>query len=189
MPQPLPFPGLATPAAGFDQPFEMLGACHDRVRRTLGLLQRLVDHLALHGADAQARSAAGDVLRYFDVAAPAHHEDEERHVIPRLLASDDERDRAVGQRLRSDHALMHADWQALRMLLQGLRDGEAPDGDALRPLASTFASRYAEHLVLEDSHAFPRTEAQVRREGDDVLRRMGEDMADRRGARRPASAP
>ncbi|RZJ07918.1 MAG: hemerythrin domain-containing protein, partial [Rubrivivax sp.] len=31
----------AGPAVGFDQPFEMLAACHDRVRRSLDLLERL----------------------------------------------------------------------------------------------------------------------------------------------------
>jgi hypothetical protein len=29
---------IASPAAGFDQPFEMMTACHERVLRTLGLL-------------------------------------------------------------------------------------------------------------------------------------------------------
>jgi hypothetical protein len=54
------FPGLQAPAAGFDEPFAMLGACHERVRRSLALLQRLVEHAAAHGADAQARDAARD---------------------------------------------------------------------------------------------------------------------------------
>src|SRR5689334_2494815 len=80
-------PGLRSPEAGFDQPFEMLHACHERVRRSLRLLQRLVAHAQVHGADAQVREAAADVLRYFDLAAPAHHEDEERHLVPRLQAS------------------------------------------------------------------------------------------------------
>ena len=33
-------PGMRSPGAGFDQPFEMLDACHDRVRRSLDLLRR-----------------------------------------------------------------------------------------------------------------------------------------------------
>ena len=35
-------PGFDAPAVGFEQPFEMLLACHDRVRRSLALLGRLV---------------------------------------------------------------------------------------------------------------------------------------------------
>jgi hypothetical protein len=51
------------PGAGFDEPFEMLGACHERVARMLGLLQRLQAHLQAQGADDSARSAAADVMR------------------------------------------------------------------------------------------------------------------------------
>ena len=77
------------PAAGFDQPFEMLAACHERAARMLDLLARLLPHLASQGCDEQARQAARDVMRYFDLAGPAHHEDEERHVFPLLQASPD----------------------------------------------------------------------------------------------------
>ena len=58
---------ISTPAVGFDQPFEMLDACHDRVDRTLTLLQRLAAHIDSKGHDASSRSAANDVLRYFDL--------------------------------------------------------------------------------------------------------------------------
>ena len=77
-------PGFASPGVGFEQPFEMLEACHERVQRSLALLQRLVDHVDRNGHDADSRSAARDVLRYFDIAGPHHHEDEERHVFPPL---------------------------------------------------------------------------------------------------------
>src|SRR5688572_25382640 len=69
-----PHPLLHTgPSVGFDQPFEMLAACHARMDRSLDLLGRLGRHLHDQGCDAQARSAATDVLRYFDIAAPLHH--------------------------------------------------------------------------------------------------------------------
>jgi hypothetical protein len=71
---------------GFEQPFAMLEACHERVQRTLALLARLRVHVREQGADENARQAARDVLRYFDMAAPLHHEDEELHVFPLLLA-------------------------------------------------------------------------------------------------------
>ena len=74
----------AAPAAGFDEPFELLAACHQRVERMLGLLQRLQPHLQAHGADRAGAEAARDLLRYFDLAAPHHHEDEELHVLPVL---------------------------------------------------------------------------------------------------------
>ena len=38
-------PGFNTPAVGFEQPFAMLEACHERVERTLTLLSRLRSYL------------------------------------------------------------------------------------------------------------------------------------------------
>ena len=42
----------AGPGVGFDEPFEMLVACHGRVERMLDLLERLAQHLLDQGADA-----------------------------------------------------------------------------------------------------------------------------------------
>ncbi len=103
MNQPIRLSSLtAAPAAGFEQPFEMLEACHERVQRMLALLGRLREHLASHGADEQARQAARDVMRYFDQAAPEHHRDEELHVFPPLLAQNDPKVAAVVVRLQQD---------------------------------------------------------------------------------------
>src|SRR4051794_21650451 len=99
-------------AAGFEQPFEMLHACHDRMARMLALLQRLREHLRAQGADGQARQAARDVMRYFDTPAPRHHEDEELHVFPVLIALGDDAISTTVARLRQDHLQMEQRWQA-----------------------------------------------------------------------------
>lgn len=78
-------PGHRSPAAGFEAPFEMLAACNERVERMLHLIQRLQQHLQDQGCDDSARQAVIDVMRYLDLAAPRHHEDEERHVFPPLI--------------------------------------------------------------------------------------------------------
>jgi hemerythrin-like domain-containing protein len=166
------------PAAGFDQPFEMLGACHDRVRRMLALLARLREHLRSQGADAQARQAAADVLRYFEQAAPAHHEDEERHVFPLLLREGDAAQRAVVERLRADHLAMAAQWPRVQtMLLRVAGAGAAPDADE-EAACDAFAALYAGHLPAEDGVAFPA--ARARMDGA-AQQAMGEEMARRRG--------
>ena len=69
------------------------------------LLFRLRDHLRAHGADEQARQAARDVMRYFDQAAPQHHQDEELHVFP-AVGSGDPATVAVVERLQQDHLQM-----------------------------------------------------------------------------------
>ena len=66
-----------SPDAGFDQPIEMWLACHQRVRRFAALLQRLRVHLLSAGADEEAQMSAASIRRYFNEAAPRHHEDEE----------------------------------------------------------------------------------------------------------------
>jgi hypothetical protein len=101
----------ASPDAGFDQPFAMLSACHERLYRMLQLLERLAAHLPDNGCDPHAVGAARDLTRYFDVAAPAHHEDEERHVLPALRAAGDD---AFAAQLEQEHHEMRRRWAELR---------------------------------------------------------------------------
>jgi hemerythrin-like domain-containing protein len=176
-------PGLHSPAAGFEAPFELLAACHERVQRSLQLLQRLVEHLARHGADAQARSAAQDVWRYFAIAAPEHHADEERHVLPLLRASGDAALVAAAERLHADHEAMDAIWQRLGPQLQALADAALPwPADALAPLrdaAGAFVAVHEQHVPLEDELAFPAARARLQAP---ALAAMGAEMAARRRA-------
>ncbi|MDH4062498.1 MAG: hemerythrin domain-containing protein, partial [Aquincola sp.] len=111
----------ASPSAGFDTPFEMLEACHERVHRMLALLDRLSEHLARQGLDTAAHQAAQDVMRYFDNAGPAHHEDEERHVLPRLRAAGRH---DLADRLHGDHEQMAVAWQRVRADLLALAEGD-----------------------------------------------------------------
>lgn len=75
---------MPKPAPGFDDPIGLLRACHERILGHCDTLERLVSHLQLHGADEDAQQAATRILRYFQVAAPLHHQDEERDLFPAL---------------------------------------------------------------------------------------------------------
>lgn len=171
----------AAPAAGFDQPFEMLQACHERVERMLGLLERLAAHLDTVGGDDAARRAAQDVMRYFDLAGPAHHEDEERHVLPRLAASPQADLRALAQRLHRDHLAMAAQWQAVRADLVAVAAGPGPAApDAARTARwRGFAALYREHVRAEEDQAYPAARAGLEGRSEAA---MGREMATRRGA-------
>jgi hemerythrin-like domain-containing protein len=173
----------AAPAAGVDQPFELLAACHDRVRRSLDLLQRLVAHAGEHGADDQAASAARDVLRYFSLAAPLHHEDEERHLLPLLRASGEPALAEAADRMAADHVAFRAQWPAIAAGLQALADGTLPDLPALAAAARRFAELHASHLSLEDTLAIPAAAARAAPADREA---MSADMAARRGAPRRA---
>ena len=196
-----PVLGFSAPAVGFEQPFAMLEACHERVLRTLALLARLRAHVLLHGADDNARQAAREVLRYFDIAAPLHHQDEELHVFPLLMADASAEVKTLVQRLHTDHTHMTADWAAARGPLQALADqvpdrdvGEvgsanaAGDGGGPNPpvfspddnaALDRFATRYADHIEAEEGIAYP---AALQLLPPESLPAMGREMAARRGA-------
>ncbi len=171
--------GLASPT--FEQPYEMLEACHERVHRMLALLGRLREHVRRHGADEQARSAARDVMRYFDQAAPQHHLDEELHVFPRLDGTGDADLAAVVRRLRDDHLRMETAWSAARNVLAPLAAGElgalAPEHE--RAL-DDFAGLYDEHIRSEEQLVYPAASAGM---DEAATRAMGEEMMRRRGVR------
>ncbi len=174
----------SSPAAGFDEPFEMLLACHERVQRMLGLLLRLAEHLPAHGADEQARQAARDVMRYFDQAGPAHHEDEERHLFPPLLAQGDAAAAEVVRRLQQDHVAMGQQWQAVRADLAEIEAGRWPPAQpaALKPRWQAYAELYAGHIAAEEGQAYPAARPLL---PAPALRDMGQEMARRRGVLPP----
>lgn len=170
----------AAPAAGFDQPFEMLTACHGRVDRMLSLLQRLRKHLQGGHADEPARQAARDVMRYFDLAAPQHHQDEERHIFPTLASSGDAALVQLAARLQADHVQMAAQWAAVRPGLQALSSGQWPQEQADTIFEAWLAldTLYREHAGVEDRQAYPAalalsTPAQQAAMGQEMSRRRG----------------
>ncbi|RCW72449.1 hemerythrin-like domain-containing protein [Pseudorhodoferax soli] len=168
----------AGPSVGFDQPFEMLAACHARMERSLDLLERLGRHLHDQGCDAQARSAAADVLRYFDIAAPLHHQDEELHLLPLLRAQGQA---GLAARLRADHQVMEHDWARLRPDLLAIASGSL-DAQVLAGAVARwtqFAALYRRHLAAEEARAFPAAGSGLT---PPQLQAMGEEMAARRGA-------
>jgi len=171
---------VVSPAAGFEQPFEMMEACHERMQRTLRLLERLRAHVTRRGADEQARQAARDVMRYFDMAAPQHHRDEELHVFPARVAHGDPTLLALVDRLRQDHLQMEARWGKVRAALDLLARAEsqvisAPDAAEI----DAFTRLYEGHVEAEEQLAYPAAAALL----DDAARAaMGEEMRRRRGA-------
>lgn len=170
---------VSTPAAGFEQPFEMLEACHERLHRMLDLLARLRLHVREHGADTQAQQAARDVMRYFDLAAPQHHHDEELHVFPPLLAQGDARVRELVQRLQQDHVRMEAGWKQAREVLALIAAGGLARLDAAQDAAlDGFSGLYAGHIEAEEQVAYPTARGLLDR---DAIARAGQEMMRRRG--------
>ena len=144
-------------APSLDEPLEMLEACHERIEAQLKTLERLLDYLPQHGADEQARQAARNVLRYFDLAGPNHHEDEERNLFPTLMARAGAEEVAVVQALVSDlladHVRMAVALDIVRQQLRPIADGT---GAALEEAAvRRLAEVYRQHIEKENRDLLP----------------------------------
>lgn len=167
---------------GLEAPFEMLLACHERVQRSLDLMARLQQYLIDKGLDDSARSAARDVMRYFDLAAPLHHQDEELHVFPPLLAGPDTAVHAVVRNLMLDHRQMEHVWVQARCVLQSIVDADAVTAFVLTPPQTAhlnhFASLYGQHIQDEERIVYPAAQAAT---APAALQAMSQDMMRRRG--------
>jgi len=139
---------------GFDDPLEMLLACHRRIEKQLDTLKRLRAYVHERGVDPEASAAAQAVLRYFLKAAMDHHEDEEKDLLPLLderITDPGERARfrALREEVERDHREIEASWARLRKPLEGIAEG------LTRALAAAdvhaFATGYARHILAEES--------------------------------------
>lgn len=171
---------LQEAAPSFDEPLEMLAACHERIAAQLATLERLVPHLAERGADADTRSAAQAVLRYFDTAGTLHHQDEECDLFPVLRARAAAQGRAAiaaaVEELEREHETIESQWRRLRGRLLAIREGEAQlDGDEV----ARFAWLQRRHIDRETWALLP-----FAREALGAAERaaLGRRMAARRGA-------
>lgn len=171
-----------TPAAGFDQPIEMWLACHERILRMTALLLRLREHIAAGGSIESAGVTATSILRYFDEAAPRHHEDEELTLFPRLLAHLQSANRQKVENaiaaLRDDHARLEAAWAQLRPTLVAITAGTVTTLDTAATV--DFVTDYRQHVQRENEvlalafvRVFDKAELEV----------IGRAMATRRGVK------
>lgn len=148
---------LIRPAPSFDEPLELMSACHGRMADQLDTLRRLAAWLPEHGPDEQARQAARAVLRYFRTAAVHHHEDEEADVFPRLLErvgpADQRQAEGLIHSLLADHRELQVAWDGLRTRLEAIEAGtpaELPDRDV-----EFFTLQYRNHIECEEAMLFP----------------------------------
>ncbi|MEW7848152.1 pyridoxamine 5'-phosphate oxidase [Massilia aurea] len=175
---------LPDTAPDFSQPIAVLKHCHGRIRKQLSTLEKLLPHLAEHGADKQARDAAGAVVRYFEKAAHLHHDDEEQDLIPMLRATAQGDDAATLQALAptilQDHKDMDALWQDLHEQLTAI---EAGTGKLLSSTAvGRFVGSYTAHMDREESTMAPMA---MRLFSPEQMARLGQAMQRRRGLLAP----
>jgi len=167
---------LGAAAPGFDRPLEVLEACHGRIARQCDTLDKLLAHLPVNGADAQAQQAARAVLAYFDTAAVHHHDDEERNLFPLLEQAGAAGACDLVETLTLEHEEQALLWRRLRGQLQQIEAGAAATLDPA--LTRRFVALNRSHLEFENTHVLP-----LARQVLDAaaVERLGRAMAARRG--------
>lgn len=158
--------------------FDVLDLCHRETIFALGKLAAVMTALQTRGADDEVRALAAEVVRHFSTMAREHHQDEERHIFPKMLESGKpELVRAV-QRLRQDHGWLEEDWLELSAQLDAVASGQGwYDLDVLREGVSIFIALSHEHIALEESLIYPHARAHLH---VSELGEMGREMSARR---------
>jgi pyridoxamine 5'-phosphate oxidase len=169
---------IKVPAPSFDEPLEMLVACHERIETQLATLERIAAHPQRKGCDADAREAAQSVLRYFDTAGALHHQDEDHDLFPLLRVQAASQGHAAIaaaiDELEREHVTMDLQWRRLRERLLAVAAGDVGlDADEV----ARFAWLYRRHMDRESAAVLP-----FAREVLDPGQRaaLGERMAARR---------
>jgi len=143
---------LTNPAPTFDQPLDILLACHDNIRRFCDQLDKLAPHIAEHGVDESARRSIDAVVRYFDEAGPSHHNDEEEELFPILEARVPSAAPKLEQ-LAAEHGYLHSCWNAIRDDLVALRNGDISVISRIE--IAEFVRQYRLHAAIEEAWLIP----------------------------------
>ena len=163
--------------------FAVLDECHRQTLTALDRLEALVARLEGGGsADANARTGAADVVRHFSTAVRQHHDDEERHVFPKLALNADPVLVQTVLRLQQDHDWLEEDWMEISPHLDAIASGQSwYDLDVLREGVAVFTALSRDHIALEESCLYPEVQSRLR---PAERREMGREMATRRRAAR-----
>jgi hemerythrin-like domain-containing protein len=173
------------PMEGFAQPLLLWSACHQRGQRVALLLQRLFEHLELHGPSDATRVTAAEVRRYLVEAAPRHHADEDVDLFPRLRRQIDARGKCIPEAgramealdvLESDHPRLEDQWQRVQAALVHT-EAAVPTLEHCA-IADEFADGFIAHHAIEDQIIMPVAERTLT---TDDLAAIGAAMAARRG--------
>lgn len=162
-----------TRSVTFAEPIDMLYACHEKVRRFCSQIDMLPAYLAENGFNTIAEQAVKQIVQYFNVAAPLHHQDEEQDFFPLLLQYAPEAQSSI-EKLEEQHESLHESWQALYEEFTRLKTDpqHVPNGQLMK----RFTESYAAHLSLEE----PLFELGKKHIPAGKLAEAGEKMAARR---------
>lgn len=160
------------PGASRGVGFAALDECHRRVLARVHELSELVAAVEAGESSPAIRARAATIAHFLSNDARRHHEDEERHVFPPLLASGNADLVQTVLRLQQDHCWIEEDWFELESHVQAIATGYGTcDIDTLREGTSILEALYKEHIALEESIVYPEAHARIGAAGLDAMAR------------------
>jgi hemerythrin-like domain-containing protein len=170
-------PSVPAPSDGF----EALDEAHRQMLAAASGLELLVATIDDHDPTAAQRAQARGFAELFATTVRQHHEDEERHVFPALLQSDDPQVVRAVLSLQQDHGWLEEDWLELEPHLQALATGFGTcDFDVLGPGSTVFVALLRAHIALEEALIYPQARSRL---NEDSRHAMAREMAARRRGR------
>lgn len=167
--------------ATFERPLDLLISCHNKILHFSSALLKLSTALKQDGWSDSYAASAEQIRRYFNVAGPEHHLDEELHLFPAIIALAPELKQAQSSELLQrihqlikEHVESDALWETLDRMLEERTENFAK----LDTLASQFEEAMREHAEIENEIIFPYAKAHI---SDTEFKKMGADIAKRRG--------
>lgn len=171
------------PQADFNSPLELMMDCHRRIERFLQVLQKVAQAPSL---DEPNRAALRAALDYFKISGPRHNQDEERSLLPAMLASGNVAvAEAVVQlnRLAAEHAIADQKHQRLGVVAEEWLGTNIISEENRRELMGLIASLidlYQSHIAMEEQEIFPLASRVL---APQTLASIGEQMRQRRQSR------
>jgi len=155
---------VATPTARTEEIAQAdtagLEAWHLQARIYLGQLAALAGRLQSEEADGGLRADAGAIEAFFSDTARQHHVDEERSVIPSLLASGDPDQVASARTMQQDQGWIETNWTALAPELRAIAAGNHwIDPAEFVHDADVFIELCSGHIALVESALAARSTA------------------------------
>ncbi len=142
--------------------FDSLDNAHRAALQMLDSFHRLLKQLESTGLDEDARASAREILNFFNGPGRHHHEDEEKHVFPGLLAEGKPEIVKHVHRLIQDHGWLEEDWRELSPQIEAIADGyNWYDMAVLSSALPVFTALYVDHIALEESMVYPEAKRQL----------------------------
>lgn len=168
-------------ATAFEQPLELLLSCHKKIIHFSSALLKIIMALKNDGWNDESAVSVDQVRRYFNIASPAHHLDEEKHLFPAIIALDPEFKKARSMEVLTlintmikEHVESDALWETLDKMLSERSD----DFATLEKLGRQFKTDMHEHAQIENEHIFPYAKKHISKHD---FKEMGLAIAKRRG--------